>query len=180
LAKAMWPLAGLTAVLAVLSASLAATPPESATRAPQAVATDVFVRQVTGMLKFELASSHLALKKTRSDAVLGFARQIILDYSAAGMKFRQALSEAKLPVPRDAYDAAHKALFDELSKTAPGKAFAKAYIDAQTRALYDDLDLFKAYADSGDNERLKFFAQEMVPVVRDHREQVEKVEKARR
>jgi putative membrane protein len=172
----MWrPLAGLIAVLVVLPAALAATPPDPAKRAPQAVATDAFVRQVTGAIKFELTSSHLALKKTTSNPVLGFAHQIILDYTAANMKFRQAMAEARLPLPRDAYDPAHKALSDDLAKTAPGRAFARAYLEAQARALYDDLDLYKAYAQGGDNERLKHFAQEMVPIVRGHLEQVEKL-----
>jgi putative membrane protein len=127
------------------------------------------------MLKFESASSQLALRKTRAEVVQSFARQLILDYSAAGMKFRQAVADAKLKLPRDALDTGHKALSDELAHTPPGKAFAKAFVEVQIKGLRDDLEFFQAYSESGDNERMKFFAQEMVPVLRGHLEQAEKL-----
>jgi len=145
-------------------------------RGPQAVvSTEAFLRQAVALLKFEAASSQLALRKTRSDAVQSFARQLSLDYSAAGMKFRQAVAEAQLKLPRDALDPGHKALSDELAHTPPGKAFAKAYVDVQIKGFRDDLELFEAYARTGDNERMKFFAQEMVPVLRGHLEQAERL-----
>ncbi len=49
------------------------------------------------------------------------------------MKFRQAVADAKLKLPRDALDASHKALSDELAHTPPGKAFAKAFVEVQIR-----------------------------------------------
>lgn len=177
MAKGIWrALSRLLAALLLLPAAQAATPPDSAARGPSTIiATDAFLRQTIGMLKFEVASSQLALRKTRADTVQSFARQLILDYSAAGMKFRQAVADTKLKLPRDALDAGHKALSDELAHTPPGKAFAKAYVEVQVKSLRDDLELFKAYAQDGDDERMKFFAQEMVPVLRGHLEQAEKL-----
>jgi putative membrane protein len=177
LAKGIWrALSWLVAALLLMPAAQAVTPPDTATRGPQAVVTtEVFLRQAAGMLKFEVASSQLALRKTRADTVQSFARQLSLDHSAAGLKFRQAVAETKLKPPRDALDAGHKALSDELAHTPPGKAFAKAFVEVQYRSLRDDLELFEAYARSGDDERMKFFAQEMVPVLRDHLEQAEKL-----
>jgi putative membrane protein len=154
----------------------ATTPPGTAARGPQpAITTEAFLRQAVAMLKFEVASSQLALRKTKAEVVQNFARQLILDYSAAGMKFRQAVAETKLKPPRDALDESHKALSDELAHTPPGKAFAKAYIEVQIKGLRDDLAFFEAYAQNGDDERMKFFAQEMVPVLRGHLEQAEKL-----
>jgi putative membrane protein len=170
------PLSWLLAALLFMPATHAASPPDAAARASQAVVTtETFVRQAVALLKFEAASSQLALRKTRSDVVQGFARQLSLDYAAAGMKFRQAAADAKLKLPRDALDASHKALSDELAHTPPGKAFAKAYIEVQIKGLREDLEFFQAYAQSGDNERMKFFAQEMVPVLSGHLEQAEKL-----
>jgi len=139
------------------------------------MATDDFLGHVAGMLKFEVASSQLALRKTRADAVQSFARQLIIDYSAARMKFRQLLADAKLKPPREALDAGHKALSQELAHTPPGKPFAKVYIEVQIRAFRDDLELFQTYAQSGDDERMKYFAQEMVTLLRGHLEQAEKL-----
>jgi putative membrane protein len=174
----MWrPLTSILAALVLSQGVHAASPPETAAHAPhsQIIAIDAFVHQTAGAVKFEIASSQLALRKTKSDAVLSFARQIILDYSAAGMKFRQALTEAKLPMPRTSLDAVHKPLSDELGHTAPGKPFAKAYVELQARALRGDLELFETYAQSGDNERMRYFAQEMVPLLRVQLDQVEKL-----
>jgi putative membrane protein len=163
----MWrPLAWLLALLVVM-------PPVQAAD----LSTPAFVVQAVAVNRFEIASSQLALRKTKNDAVQGFANQVILDYTVAGMKLRQALADAKLPSPREALDAGHKALFDELSKTPPGKPFAKAYVEIQDKALRGDLETFQAYAKGGDNERLKLFAEEMVPVVKGHLEQLAKLRK---
>jgi putative membrane protein len=154
----------LLALFAAVSAAHAAEPSAPA-----------FLVQATGAIKFEIASSQLATRKTKSAAVLGFAHQMILDGTAASMKLRQTIADAKLPTPRDVYDDGHKALWDTLSHTPPGKPFATAYLEAQDKALRDDLALFEAYARDGDNERLKFFAGEMVPIVRGQLDQLGKV-----
>jgi putative membrane protein len=141
------------------------------------VTTESFLRQAIAIAKFQSESSRLALRKTRNDTVVAFAHQISLDYAAAGMKFRQAVAESKLPMPRDVLDTSRKTLFDELSKTPPGKPFAKAYVDMVTSVLSEDLALFETYAKSGDNARLQYFAEQMVPVVRSHIESAAKLKK---
>jgi putative membrane protein len=160
-----------------MPAARAATPPAAAAQrnTPTAITTDAFLRQAAGLLRFQAASGQLALRKTRADAVQAFAHELNLDYSVAGMKFRQALADEKLKPSRDGLDTGHKALSDELTHTPPGKAFTKAFVEVQARALREDLEVFEAYAQSGDNERMKFFAQEMVPVLRGHLEQAERL-----
>jgi len=155
------PLGWLLAFLLLLPIAEAASPPPSDS-------THVFLRQAVAVVKFGAASSQLALKKTRNDSVLGYAQQLVSDYIVAGMKLRQAVADAKFAAPRDVYDDAHKVLFEQLSHTPPGKPFAKAYIEMQAKVLPGDLELFKLYAEKGDDERLKLFAQEMVPVMRGH------------
>src|SRR5262249_6548674 len=149
-----------------LSAEAASPPPSQATQD--------FLRQAVGALKYGSHASQLALKKTRNDSVLGYAHQLSSDYTVAGMKFRQAVAEARVPV-RDVFDDAHKTVFDQLSHTPPGKPFVKAYLEAQAKLLPGDIEAFAAYAEKGDDERLKLFAQEMVPMLRGHLEQLDKV-----
>jgi hypothetical protein len=48
-------------------------------------------------------------------------------------------------------------------------------VEVQIRGLRDDLAMVQAYARGGDDERMKYFAQEMVPVLRGHLEQAEKI-----
>ena len=87
------------------------------------------------------------------------------------MKFRQAVADTKLKLPRDVLDAAHKALSDELAHTPPGKAFAKAFVEIQIRGASRGPRAFPGARQRGHDERMKFFAQEMVPVLRGHLEQ---------
>lgn len=159
--------------LACLLALLVGMPPVQAAD----LSTPAFVVHSIAVNRFEIAGSQLALRKTKNGEVQGFANQVILDYTVAGMKLRQALADAKLPSPREALDAPHKALFDELSKTPPGKPFAKGYVEIQDKALRGDLEIFQAYAKAGDNERLRLYAEDMVPVVKGHLEQLAKLRK---
>ena len=136
--------------------------------------TQAFLVRAAAVNKFQIASSQHALRKTQSAVVHGFAHQMVLDYSVAGMQLRQAAADVKLPL-HDALDESHKALLDALTHTAPGKTLSKAYLDAEEKVLHDDLAVFEAYAQSGDNERLKIFAQEMVPVMKGQLEQLGKL-----
>jgi predicted outer membrane protein len=137
--------------------------------------TQGFLAQAAAINKFQLAASQLALRKTQATVVHDFAHQLVLDYSVAAMKLRQTAADAKLPL-HDALDAPHKALFDTLTHTKPGKTLSKAYFDAEEQTLRDDAAIFQAYAANGDNEQLKLYAQEMVPVLQGQIEQLGKLQ----
>jgi putative membrane protein len=138
--------------------------------------TQAFLAQAASVNKFQLAASQLALRKTQSNVVHDFAHQLVLDYSVAGMQLRQATADAKLPL-HDALDPTHKSLLDTLTKTAPGKTLSKAYLDTEEKVLRDDTAFFQAYAQTGDNERLKLYAQEMVPVLQSQLDQLGKLKR---
>ncbi|MBS0523153.1 MAG: DUF4142 domain-containing protein [Proteobacteria bacterium] len=148
----------------------------SALPAAAADPTQAFVAQAVAVNKFQLAASQLALRKTQSNVVHDFAHQMMLDYSVAVMKLRQAAAEAKLPL-HDALDPPHKALLDALTHTPPGKTLSRAYFEAEEKTLRDDTAIFQAYAANGDNERLTLYAQEMVPVMQGELEQLGKLRK---
>jgi len=63
------------------------------------------------------------------------------------------LAEAKLPPPPAKLSAEHRAVLADL-KSKKAAAFDKAYIEAQYTAHVETVDLFKAYAEAGDNARL--------------------------
>ena len=138
--------------------------------------TQAFLAQAASVNKFQLAASQHALRKTQSNVVHEFAHQLVLDYSVAGMKLRQVVADTKLPL-HDVLDPTHKSLLDALTKTAPGKTLTKAYLDMEEKVLRDDAALFQAYAANGDNERLKIYAQEMVPVLKGQLDQLGKLKR---
>lgn len=160
----------MLSLLAVLLLAFASVP------AVAADPTQAFLAQAVAVNKFQLAASQLALRKTQSTVVHNFAHQMVLDYSVAVMKLRQTAADAKLPL-HDALDPPHKALLDTLTHTPPGKTLSKAYFEAEEKTLRDDTAIFQAYAANGDNERIKLYAQEMVPVMQGELEQLGKLRK---
>ena len=99
---------------------------------------------------------------------------MVTDHNQAGAKFKQALVDAKISPPTEKLDAKHQAILDRL-KAAHGAAFDAAYIEAQTSAHLEAVDLFKAYAKDGDNPRLKAFAADLLPTLQGHLDHVKKL-----
>jgi putative membrane protein len=161
-------IAALAAALVFSCSALAESPPGKAVR------TDVFVAQVAGGNTFEIESSKLALNRSKDKAVRSFADRMVKDHTEAAMKFRSALSEAKLKAPPEGLDAGHKAVLDGLRKK-DDVSFDKAYVEAQHKAHVETIALFEDYAKGGDNARMKRFAQEVLPTLRTHLELVSKM-----
>ena len=170
-----WLIISVITAFGLTSVAYAADPaPSIAARTGVAVTTDAFLTQVAGGNQFEIDSSKLALTKTKSELLRAFATQMIADHSAAAIKFKHAITDAGLKVPPMGTDAKHLAIIDDLRKK-DAVSFDKAYIDAQYKAHVDTVALFEAYADKGDNPRIRQFAQEMLPTLRGHLEHVSKL-----
>ena len=151
------------------AAAFAADPPANTAARPATAApsTDVFLTKTAGGNLFEIESSKLALTKTKTAPVRTFANEMVRDHIEAGAKFKQAVADAKLTPPSEALDAQHQTAINDL-KGKDGSAFDKAYIDDQYRAHVQTVDMFQAYADGGDNARIKQFAQQMLPTLKTH------------
>ena len=79
-----------------------------------------------------------------------FAQRMVDDHSTAAVKFKEAVLEAKLAMPPDKLDAKHQAIVDELAGKQRG--FDKVYIEAQYKAHIETVDLFKGYAQGGEED----------------------------
>jgi len=151
-----------------------AAPPRNQPAAAPAPSATTFAATVAGGNQFEIDSSKMALIRSNSKPVKAFAQRMIDDHRVADGKFKHALAEAKLPPPPAKLSAEHRAVLADL-KSKKAAAFDKAYIEAQYTAHVETVDLFKAYAEAGDNARLQFFAQEMLPTLQSHLDQVGKM-----
>ena len=136
--------------------------------------TPTFVASVAAGNLFEIESSKLALDRSQSDRIKGFASRMIEDHGAANLKFKRAVSDANLTAPPDKLDAKHQAVFDELKAKDTG-TFDKAYVDAQYTAHVETIDLFKSYVRGGDHWRLRQFADELLPTLHAHLDHVKKM-----
>ena len=106
--------------------------------------------------------SELALRRSKSNAVREFANRMVTDHNAAAAKFKQAVADAKLTPPAEKLDAEHRAILDALkAKNQP--SFDRSYTETQYTAHVETVALFQAYANGGDNGRLKAFAADVRP-----------------
>jgi putative membrane protein len=161
---------------APLVPSLAADPPAKQAAAPAMAtpSTATFLGNTAVANLFEIESSKVALSKTKNDKIKAFANQMVTDHTSAGTKFKQAVADAKLTPPVEKLDAKHQALLDDLQKK-DGTAFDTAYVKAQHDGHVETVALFEAYAKGGDNARMKQFANDMLPTLKAHLDQVSKL-----
>lgn len=127
---------------------------------------------------FEVESSKLAADRAEAAAVKTFAKQMVDDHSAAGVKITEALTESKLTKPPFKLDAKHQATLDELA-AKKGRDFDRAYVDAQLKAHVETVALFEGYAASGEDPRLKALAGELLPKLKAHLAMIEKIAAAK-
>ena len=163
-------------VLAILwgTASAQAADPATKQDAAPAAPTATFVASAAFGTQFEIESSKLALDRSKSGTVKAFAQRMVDDHSAAAVKLKEALLEAKLTMPPDKLDAKHQAIVDELRAKSEAD-FDNAYIEAQYKAHVETVDFFKAYAKGGENTRLRAFAAEQLPTLQAHLDHVAKM-----
>ena len=174
---AVLPLAVLVvAGTAVALPALAADPPSTAAApAAKPLATDEFLTKLAAGNKFEIDSSKLAISKTKSETVKAFANTMVTDHGQAGVKMKQAVTDAKAKMPPDGLDAKHQAIYDDLKKK-DGPAFDHAYVDAQAKGHVETVAMVEAYAKGGDNARIKAFANEILPTLKTHLDNVKKLQ----
>ena len=171
LAASAWPL-----IVASAPAAFAADPPAKQAAAPAMAtpSTSTFLTNTAVANLFEIESSKAALAKTKNDKIKAFANLMVTDHTGAGTKFKQAVTDAKLTPPAEKLDAKHQALLDDLKKK-DGTAFDTAYVKAQHDGHVETVAMFEAYAKGGDNARMKQFANEMLPTLKAHLDQVSKL-----
>jgi putative membrane protein len=161
-------------VFGFATAAFAADPASNQAASTPAPAATTFVTSAAAGNLFEIESSKLALTRTKSGEVKAFATRMVDDHTVAGTKFKQALKDAKIAPPAEQLDTKHQALLDAL-KAKDAASFDKAYIEVQYNAHVETVDLFKSYARSGDNARLKIFTNEVLPTLQGHLDHVAKL-----
>jgi putative membrane protein len=136
-----------------------------------------FVKTAAIANKFEIDTSQLALQKTQNDDVKNFAQQMVDDHNKVGDAMKDALSSSKTKMtPPDTLDKKHQALMDKLQKMN-GAAFDKEYVKIQLSAHKEAVKLFSDYSKSGGDKSLKDFAGQNLPTLKDHLDNVMKLDR---
>lgn len=138
---------------------------------------DAFVKNAAIGDQYEIRSSEIALRRSKSEQVRDLARRMIDDHVASTHQLLSALrmneTNGVSPPPADP-DARREKMLDHLEK-APDGDFDTTYLDQQVMAHKETHDLMTGYADNGDNPQLRSLAQATAPVIARHLKHVERV-----
>jgi putative membrane protein len=142
----------------------------SAAAMPQITEASEFVKQAAAGGEYEIKSSKMALKQSKSEDLKRIAQKLIDDHTKAGKELKTTAKEAKVKgkIP-DKLDQKHQAMVDDLKK-AQGADFDKTYVTQQLDAHRDAIALFSGYAEGGDNDKLKSFAEKTLPTLQEHQQ----------
>lgn len=165
--------------LAGLTGPLAAQDPTTTTGSMSA--TDVGVSPLTGTSatdyvklaadgdNYEVQSSKIALSKSKSPAIKGFAKQMISDHMTTTKSLTAALTnpDRKIATPSMMLSSDNASKIALLKKT-PKKAFDQIYLQQQMQAHQSAWALHKGYATDGTDPALKQVASTALPIVEGH------------
>jgi putative membrane protein len=133
----------------------------------RAPSTEDFVAQASASDMFEIESSKLALEKG-DEATKTFAQQMITDHEKASAELKAMVSAGKVGgTPATGLTEEHKEEVDGLAELS-GAEFKEEYFDDQVDAHEDAVDLFRRYAEGGENPELKAWAGKTLPALEQH------------
>lgn len=126
-----------------------------------------FVTQAVISDMFEDQSSKLALEKS-DEKTKAYAQKMIEDHKKTSDELKSVVQtgDMKLNLPT-ALDSSHQSKLDKL-KSLSGEDFTRQYHDDQVTAHKNATDLYKRYAEGGDNAALKAFAIKTKPHLDEH------------
>mgnify|MGYP003393133716 CR=1 FL=1 len=140
-----------------------------------AISTQDFVQTASIANEFEIESSQLALEKSQNSDVKKFAQRMVDDHTKTGEKMKEVLSSSDMKVkPADKLDNKHQKMLEKL-KSASNDNFDRQYVSIQNEAHREAVDLFDSYSKSGKDIKLKGFASETLPTLKEHLEHVEQL-----
>ncbi|HEY5237644.1 MAG TPA: DUF4142 domain-containing protein [Rhizomicrobium sp.] len=170
-------LAGSIAALFIISATGASATEVIGMGTPNA---EQFRQKATSSDAFEIVSSKLALTQATDKSVKRFARMMIKDHTATTDKLvaiggisKESLETKMAPGSDGKYQSnellstSQAADLNSLASKS-NDDFNKTYMDDQVQGHKDAVSLMESYAKNGDNAKLKDFASDTLPTIKEH------------
>jgi len=129
---------------------------------------ELFVRQAAIGGRAEVELGKIAQKKASTDSVRQFARHMVDAHSKNSQQLMRAGKGLNPEPPKD-LDPEHLRIRDELNQKS-GRDFDVAYIASQLTDHQRTANLLQWQISSGQNEALKKYSIETLPVVMEHLE----------
>jgi len=126
-----------------------------------------FVDEASAKGLAEIETAKLALEKGTAEDVKAFAQKMIDDHTRANQKLAEIAGQNE-----DLQLSDEATLMDKakamILKLRDGESFDQAYANNQVVAHEQTIELFRNYAEQGDNADLKAFAQSTLPKLEQH------------
>ena len=131
--------------------------------------TDVLVARLVGASSMaEVQFGRLASERSSDNAVRDFARRMVEDHTGLNSQLAQRASEADIPLPQQ-LDAGNMETLQEL-QALRDLAFDLAYARSQVTGHQKTIILLQYEIGNGQNNGLKQFAMDALPMIMDHLE----------
>ncbi len=138
-----------------------------------------FVRAAAMNDLYEMEASRLAEQRSQNAEVKRFAERMLRDHGKTTGELKgmlpqlQGVSAQQVPT---SLDQQHQALVRQL-QGAQGAEFDRAFARQQVQSHQAAVDLFRSYAQSGDDARLKQWASQTLPSLEEHLREAQQMQR---
>jgi putative membrane protein len=171
--------AGLTLLLTTLGCWVVLGHQESSPvlSTTEAVMKDeAFVRAAARGGLSEIKLGKLAMDQGSNETVKAFGTRMVAEHTKAGDELKEAAKEENIGLPTD-LTTKDQATYDRLSKLT-GAEFDQAYAQDMVKDHQQDLRDFQREANHGNDDVIRGFASETVPMIQQHLDQAKEMLKA--
>jgi putative membrane protein len=124
---------------------------------------------------YEVAAGKIASEKGQFDAVKQYGQQMVEAHSKTSEELKSIAAAEKLDVALPGrLSKRYHSMIEALNEAKP-EDFDKTYAKQQVKAHQRAAELFDGYAEGGDNAALKQFAANVLPTIKQHLEEAEKL-----
>ena len=130
-----------------------------------------FVKMAASSGMEEVEVSKIAVDKAKNAEVKRFAERMLRDHGKTTGELKgmlgqlQGVSAQQMPT---GLDQQHQALLQQLQGAQQGAEFDRVFAQQQLQSHQAAVELFRAYAQSGDDARLKQWASQTLPSLEEH------------
>lgn len=147
---------------ALLALGLAVSP----ALAQEKLSAQQFVEKAGQSGLAEVQLGELASEKAKATEVKTFGKRMVDDHGKANAQLKQIVEAKNMKMPAE-MGAESKQMMDKLSKMS-GEEFDQAYMRHMVEDHKKDVELFQGFAQQGQDQELKTFAQNTTPMLQQH------------
>jgi putative membrane protein len=138
-----------------------------------AITDQAFAKEAACGGMAEIKLGQLAADNGSNEAVKTFGTQMVVEHTKAGDKLKEAAGQEHITLPTD-LASKDQATYDRLSKLS-GSDFDRAYAQDMVKDHQQDLRDFQREANHGNDDVIKAFAGQTVPMIRQHLDQAKEM-----